>query len=474
MDTVWTNQEYPPRGYDSPMPDHPTPQALTPHPPSSDHHASHGGDIEVSGYLVSDTESQFLRQLEHNFYDDQLNHHAPHGAPATQEEFLFISDEIMGLASRHHHKPQTAYPPLDLPLNTPALLAKKGRGIPQANLDGDQFALPVLPSQNDRSYNEEHLYHKQKYQQQLNVAGIRPDAVYTPLVLPAVTPLDKYQQMNQAQGGVPTNFEPLTLPALSAINSDILASERRRLLSLAFGNQAMDTDPQYALQLKRRTPHLTPIMAPTKLLPSLRGKSGDIPYPKHPQPPSGVHHQPSPSHHQPSPSSHHLPALQPQQPQPQRSNGGTPLMGFTMGILAEQELIKNEHNSPQTTMKRPLKLRTQLALSLNTNNNANGSTNPSQNNRSSLALSLETLPQMLAAPSKRGEKPPTKKASHKLAEQGRRNRMNQAVHDLGELIPKLYHDLVTIPSKATTVELASTYIKDLLERIEELEAVKQE
>ena len=81
---------------------------------------------------------------------------------------------------------------------------------------------------------------------------------------------------------------------------------------------------------------------------------------------------------------------------------------------------------------------------------------------------------MLAAPSKRGEKPPTKKASHKLAEQGRRNRMNQAVHDLGELIPKLYHDLVTIPSKATTVELASTYIKDLLERIEELEAVKQE
>lgn len=142
-------------------------------------------------------------------------------------------------------------------------------------------------------------------------------------------------------------------------------------------------------------------------------------------------------------------------------------MGFTMGILAEQELMKDD------SIKRPLKLRTVLALSLN-NGAASTKSATSTQNRSSLASLLETSPQMSAVASKRGEKPPTKKASHKLAEQGRRNRMNQAVHDLGKLIPKLYHDQVTIPSKATTVELASTYIRDLLDRIEEFESVKRE
>ncbi|EGV64753.1 hypothetical protein CANTEDRAFT_134063 [Yamadazyma tenuis ATCC 10573] len=66
------------------------------------------------------------------------------------------------------------------------------------------------------------------------------------------------------------------------------------------------------------------------------------------------------------------------------------------------------------------------------------------------------------------EKPSTKKASHKLAEQGRRNRMNVAVQSLGLLVPQKYHERVAIPSKATTVELASSYIKDLVREVEEL------
>lgn len=69
---------------------------------------------------------------------------------------------------------------------------------------------------------------------------------------------------------------------------------------------------------------------------------------------------------------------------------------------------------------------------------------------------------------KKGDLPVTKKASHKLAEQGRRNRMNTAVSELGSLVPQIYHNEVTIPSKATTVELASKFIRDLIDEIEDL------
>ncbi|EDO15404.1 hypothetical protein Kpol_1063p15 [Vanderwaltozyma polyspora DSM 70294] len=55
-----------------------------------------------------------------------------------------------------------------------------------------------------------------------------------------------------------------------------------------------------------------------------------------------------------------------------------------------------------------------------------------------------------------------KKNVHKVAEQGRRNRLNNALNDLKLLIPKELRDTVEIPSKATTVELACKYIRQLL------------
>jgi hypothetical protein len=59
------------------------------------------------------------------------------------------------------------------------------------------------------------------------------------------------------------------------------------------------------------------------------------------------------------------------------------------------------------------------------------------------------------------ENPADKKTSHKLAEQGRRNRMNQAIQDLGLLIPDEMNADVAIPSKATTVEMACLLIQNL-------------
>ncbi|QLQ80529.1 hypothetical protein HG537_0D05300 [Torulaspora globosa] len=56
----------------------------------------------------------------------------------------------------------------------------------------------------------------------------------------------------------------------------------------------------------------------------------------------------------------------------------------------------------------------------------------------------------------------SKKEVHKVAEQGRRNRLNSALTDLSSLLPAELKESIPIPSKATTVELACTYIRQLL------------
>lgn len=55
----------------------------------------------------------------------------------------------------------------------------------------------------------------------------------------------------------------------------------------------------------------------------------------------------------------------------------------------------------------------------------------------------------------------SKKEVHKVAEQGRRNRLNTALSDLNSLLPPDLKDTIPIPSKATTVELACEYIRRL-------------
>lgn len=56
----------------------------------------------------------------------------------------------------------------------------------------------------------------------------------------------------------------------------------------------------------------------------------------------------------------------------------------------------------------------------------------------------------------------SKKEVHKVAEQGRRNRLNTALNDLNSLLPQEMKESIPIPSKATTVELACEYIRRLV------------
>ncbi|GMM38807.1 hypothetical protein DASC09_061460 [Saccharomycopsis crataegensis] len=67
-----------------------------------------------------------------------------------------------------------------------------------------------------------------------------------------------------------------------------------------------------------------------------------------------------------------------------------------------------------------------------------------------------------------------KKSSHREAEKGRRDRMNIAIHDLALLIPEELTSSVAVPSKATTVELASQYIQSLVDEVERLNKVVED
>ncbi|ODV70389.1 hypothetical protein HYPBUDRAFT_151735 [Hyphopichia burtonii NRRL Y-1933] len=141
------------------------------------------------------------------------------------------------------------------------------------------------------------------------------------------------------------------------------------------------------------------------------------------------------------------------------SNSNTPtLMGFTMGRLAEA----NNHDDSTS----PVNSRQNSTSKKSSSSSETLPILGSQRTRANSNTSLNS--NGTSTSKKKGEKPATKKASHKLAEQGRRNRMNVAVQDLSNLIPQNYHDEVSIPSKATTVELASKYIKDLLNELESL------
>lgn len=329
------------------------------------------------------------------------------------ESLMFMLPE--GMQLEEEHRRLSAYPPTG-GIKTPGLLATK-------HADGDHktFASPILPGQNEKSYNDQHYYHTHRSdltQHQPPSQHVRPDAVFTPLVSPAVTPHDSQVNANKQTAPVQTTFEPLTSPALNA-RPEI---DRRRLLLLAY---VTSEEPQ---SHKRRTPHGTPVMSANgstrvKQSPSLKGRGPRLltsltTFEKLPEslvaPPRSVGDNMYP----------------PQRHQVEYVNGSSQpaMMGFTMGRLSELQ---------------------------------------PQHSRSS-SSSANTLPVIGTQGNKsRGDKPDYKRTSHKIAEQGRRNRMNTAVQELALLIPPSFTSDESVPSKANTVELASKYIRTLLAELDE-------
>lgn len=355
--------------------------------------------------------------LEYNFDIPELdpnlaydnNHPSVKGPP----------NGLHGLHGLHSHNSSTAFPPTDIMENTPLIVPHK------THLTTAVVSSPILPSQNDKSFNNQHYYHKlqrnkskELFEANPSHQHIRPDAVFTPLVSPSQTPADK-----KHTHPIQTSFEPLTSPALPAQDSNAAYNKRKPSSTFA----ASDDKPSI---YKRRTPHGTPILVSNKKSPGSAANFEKLPE-------SSMAAAKSEST-----SASTTPMLPPQR----KSDHVTSpqLMSFTMGKLAS-------HGARESNQEKPTSLEISPILKSRT---------------SSMSKSSDNSPTLSATRTR--EKPATKKASHKLAEQGRRQRMNVAIHSLGSLIPQNYHDQVTIPSKATTVELAAKYIQDLLDEIDQL------
>lgn len=364
--------------------------------PLLDHNLDHQFEEQYNNNEINTIDDNFLHQLEQNLYENDLykdgngngnnsTNNTPNnntntsyrntanpsasGTPMNHDLNFMISEEM---------NIQEVYPPSNIPENTPMLMPKKK----------DSFASPILPGQNEKSFNNQHFFHKTLTQ------------TFTPLVSPAVTPMEKYQPPTKA------SFEPLTSPAL-------LANDKRRSTLSIY---APEEPPATASSTKRRTPHGTPIMAMNQH-PGAKSIRSNHSFEKLPESNYGNYQNENSQNGDNGDGS---------------KDGDLQLMGFTMGKLQEESKPKRKGRKASVS-------------------NSNSSSNSSPN---------------MKAKEGEGKKPTTKKASHKLAEQGRRNRMNMAVHELSNLIPQDYHDEVTIPSKATTVELASKYIRALVRELD--------
>ncbi|KAI5958588.1 PHO4 [Candida theae] len=350
----------------------------------------------------------------------------------------------------------SAFPP-DVPTEqTPSLLAINAMKKEEER-KRDEFSSPILPGQNEKSYNKQHLYHRQNSQGKIYTVNllendpsshpqhVRPDAIFTPLVSPAVTPLDKgangsslsskAQSQQQQQPPANVNFEPLTSPALNAQTSD-----KRRTSSSMYGPSTSSED--HKQQHKRRTPHGTPILPASNksyISPSVKAKSS-TPTSNTDQ----LEKLPQSSLPEGKTESNDTDMLPPNGKL--REINEPPLMGFTMGRLAGEGQLTKTKKQPRK--KKNESRKSSVSKSSSSGDSSSASSSPKSN--------------------KKPEKLAVKKASHKIAEQGRRNRMNVGIADLASLIPQSYHDEVSIPSKATTVELASRYIRKLLGDIEDL------
>lgn len=440
--------------------------------------------IPTSGMFSDD--HFLIHSLDGNVYD-QAPSGVSHGSHL-QTDFNLDSIDFMVLDELGSES--RAFPPLSFPQNTPALAAHSHASIMRSLLPA-AVASPILPGQNLKSYNQEHLYHKQRQQHQQNqhrqqqslissLGGhapkhIRPDAVFTPLVSPAGTPLDMLMNSNGQQAIQLRDFEPLTSPALKAQPQGSLyvslqarpplhkiqSSDRTRSLSTLGAD-----DYSSGSSAKRKTPHLTPNLAAHS---SSKAKS-----PMLNKVPPSFEKLPETSFEgmgAPAKSTETTPMLPPQGKRvaiepgsglTPGSGGPGPMMGFTMNRLAEQQ--SGSYDSPSAG-KVPKATR-RLSRS--------SSQRSVDYSAKQYASSLSETSPMLEAQSdsvefgSRNGKMPTKKASHKLAEQGRRNRMNNAIQELSLLIPAEFHERAPIPSKATTVELAAEYISTLLNEIEGL------
>lgn len=285
--------------------------------------------------------------------------------------------------------------------------------------------------------------------------SIRPEMVFTPLVSPAVTPLESMinknnnnQNVNGSNNNGNNFFSPLTSPALEAKSP--MKFRKSSTSSPQDDNNNTTTKKKY----KRKTPGNTPIVGPT--IPGRIAKQSPIIKVKRTSSYATSIQQHHNNSHQeynemtplPDPS---VDSTQMAPPSSKPSSSGTPT-----SLPRRRSSIKRDSSSTTpTTTTATGQIATPATLM-----NFKLDSQHHQPLTSPVILPSNDHPQPTQS-RRPSEDSDTKKTSHKLAEQGRRNRMNQAIIELGELIPEELQQTVSIPSKATTVELATRYIREL-------------
>ncbi|CDK25328.1 unnamed protein product [Kuraishia capsulata CBS 1993] len=374
----------------------------------------------------------------------------------------------------------------------------------------------------------------------------KPEVIFTPLISPAVTPLDSNRNKSlSAQGN--GNFSPLTSPALEFQHprSPVMRTKRSpNSMGSSSVSPPIPSHDEASLKTKKpKTPASTPLVGPSlsgrmaKQSPVIKARRGGYT--------PSLKRQSSSSFHGSSRSSSVISMMTPSSvstqdtevalpdaelmlppPVPRKERQTTSpeederisstssetmrpatpamLMSFTMQKLQQNQ--NSERNLQQTSQSQsPLKSHPHSNSHDNLNDPAyNGNVvfaNPrrhSSTQSSPVILpsssSMTTLTNVKSSTSVDDhpiehtrsdsvhsnsgsrsyveEKMPDKKVNHKLAEQGRRNRMNVAIQELEQLIPEPLRKTVVVPSKATTVELASRYIAHLQEQIRQMRGLE--
>ena len=446
------------------------------------------------GAALNNQEDYFLDQVS-NVYDTGLNVKAKGSGPTNGpkngglgSKFGENHFELHGFTSHgvmssifnsrgDEEQDSSAFPPsLDCHWeNSPQINYRGLEGVQKNLAEAKVFASPVLPSQNEKSYNYEHYFHKQQKHQTggdnymshlIQGSRIKTDAAFTPLVSPSITP--RSTQFNaykyQSNAPVQTVFEPLTSPALSGQKAD-----KRRLSTSTY-----ETAQEQPSLSKKRTPHSTPTMrANNSQRPKGRENafvSSQASISKLPEPSLDGNKNISDVSGAPLDEERKNSDMFDRNNKP---DAPFTVMGFTMKMLADQQKLPQERIGDESEQQEQLENADAKNEDENFKEVSSGGGNDIAYQHSSnedtpvLYPRRVSLVENISLP-RNTDKFPKKKSSHKLAEQGRRNRMNSAVKELSSLIPETYHDEISIPSKATTVELASRYIIDLRHELDEL------
>lgn len=287
-------------------------------------------------------------------------------------------------------------------------------------------AVPPTPSSFEVAQNYHHDDFMETFDSPVveHTGSVRPDVVFTPLVSPAVTPMDSMMQSTKQAGF----FSPLTSPALEA-------KSPRRLKK-----QPVEEKKKY----KRKTPGSTPIVGPT--IPGRVTKQSPVIKPRR--------------------SGSYTAALTQQQQKGQQPQQQTQTETYPQDFspVLESSMAPPKTRTRATSGVQQATPATPATLMNFKTGNSQSPVFPPSDDVPSRRTSISRQPRQPADEDEDGD-PSSKKQSHKLAEQGRRMRMNKAILDLGYLIPESLQVTEAIPSKATTVEIATQYIRSLTNEV---------